>query len=125
MPKEGPQSASELVGNAEASARREFERRHAKRQRRIAARWGRLAPVVNLIADDPQSTKAWARGSDGERRLAAHLERKLGDAVVLLHDRRVPRTRSNIDHLAVASSGVWVVDAKNYQGRVERRGVGG
>lgn len=120
-----PERASEVVSDAGGSARREFERRHAKRQRQIAARWGRLAPVVNFFADDPQSTKAWARGSDGERRLAAHLERMLGDAVVLLHDRRVPSTRSNIDHLAIASSGVWVIDAKNYQGRVERRDVGG
>jgi hypothetical protein len=27
--------------------------------------------------------------------------------------------RANIDHLIVPSSGVWVVDAKNYAGRVE------
>jgi hypothetical protein len=27
--------------------------------------------------------------------------------------------------LAVAASGVWVIDAKNYQGKVERRDVGG
>jgi hypothetical protein len=49
----------------------------------------------------------------------------LGDRAVLLHDRRVPRTRGNIDHLAIASSGVWVIDAKNYEGQVELRDVGG
>jgi hypothetical protein len=37
----------------------------------------------------------------------------------------VPKTRGNIDHLAIASSGVWVIDAKNYEGKVERRDVGG
>lgn len=49
----------------------------------------------------------------------------LGTHAVVLHDRRVPGTRGNIDHLVVASSGVWVVDAKNYAGKVERRDVGG
>jgi hypothetical protein len=121
----GAEPAPEERSQAGASARREFERRHAKRQRQIAARWGRLAPVVNFIADDPQSTTAWARGSEGERRLAAHLERVLSDRVIFLHDRKAPGARGNIDHLAVASSGVWVIDAKNYQGSVERRDVGG
>lgn len=117
--------ASLDTGEAGASARREFQRRHNKRQQQIAARWGRLTPVVNFLTDDPQSTQAWARGSDGERRLGAHLERVLGESAVLLHDRKVPRTRGNLDHVAVAASGVWVIDAKNYRGTVERRDVGG
>lgn len=73
----------------------------------------------------PQSTIAWARGSEGEQRLAAHLLRTVGDRAVLLHDRKVPRTRGNIDHLAIAASGVWVIDAKHYKGMVERRDKGG
>lgn len=36
----------------------------------------------------------------------------------LLHDRRIPRSRANIDHIAIARSGVWVVDAKRYKGKV-------
>lgn len=44
---------------------------------------------------------------------------------MLLHDRKVPGTRGNIDHIVVAASGVWVIDAKAYDGRVERRDVGG
>lgn len=35
-----------------------------------------------------------------------------------MHDRRIPRTRANIDHLAVAPSGVWVIDAKRYTGKI-------
>jgi hypothetical protein len=42
-----------------------------------------------------------------------------------LHDRRRPGTRANIDHLVVAASGIWIVDAKNYNGRIEKRDVGG
>ncbi len=113
------------VASAGASAAREFERRHARRERRIDERWGRLAPVVKAVTDDPRSTTAWAKGSDGERRLAAHLGRVLEGRAVLLHDRRQPGRSANIDHIAVAPSGVWVIDAKNYRGRVERRDVGG
>jgi hypothetical protein len=40
---------------------------------------------------------------------------------VVLHDRRIPGRRSNIDHLVIARSGVWVVDTKRYRGKVERR----
>ncbi|MEV4421445.1 NERD domain-containing protein, partial [Patulibacter sp. NPDC049589] len=32
--------------------------------------------------------------------------------VVVLHDRRVPRTHANIDHIAIAPSGIWVIDTK-------------
>ena len=41
-----------------------------------------------------------------------------------LHDRLIPGTRGNIDHIFVAATGVWVVDAKAYKGKVELREVG-
>ncbi len=66
-----------------------------------------------------------AKGSEGERRLAEGLLKAVGDRAVLLHDRKVPGTRGNIDHLAVAASGIWVIDAKNYSGLVEQRDKGG
>ena len=34
-----------------------------------------------------------------------------------MHDRRIPRSRANIDHLAVTANGIYVIDAKNYRGR--------
>jgi Nuclease-related domain len=42
----------------------------------------------------------------------------------MLHDRSVPGTRANIDHLAVTPGGVFVIDAKHYSGQVEKRNVG-
>ena len=39
----------------------------------------------------------------------------------MLHDRRLPGSRANIDHLAVAPSGIHVIDAKRYKGKVEVR----
>jgi hypothetical protein len=38
--------------------------------------------------------------------------------VVVLHDRRIRRTHANIDHIAVAPSGIWVIDSKRYKGKV-------
>lgn len=107
---------------AGGSCQAEHDRRQQKRARRLEARWGWLAGVAKMLSDDPQSTRAWAQGADFERRLAKDLGRFLGDRAVFLHDRKVGQ--ANIDHLIVASSGVWVVDAKNYNGRIEHRNVG-
>ncbi len=43
----------------------------------------------------------------------------------MLHDRRRPGTSANVDHLAVAATGVWVIDAKRYTGEVAKKDVGG
>ena len=121
-----PVLATELDhGTAGRSAQAEFERRHRKREERIDARFGRLAGVVKFLSDDPQSTKAGASGASGEMRVAKELADRLGTSAVLLSDRRVPRTRGNIDHIAVTASGVWVIDAKHYTGKVEHRDRGG
>jgi hypothetical protein len=113
------------TGVAGQSALEEYQRRHQRREARIDAKFGRFAGVVKFLTDDPQSITAWKKGSAGERKLAASLQENLGDRAILLNDRTVPRTRGNIDHLVIASSGVWVVDAKNYSGLVQQRDVGG
>ena len=112
------------TGTAGGSAQREFERRHAKREERVRAAHPRVGGLLLAAFDDPHSTKAWSTGAEGERRVAATLDALAADGVVILHDRRIPRTKANIDHLVVAPSGVWVVDSKHYTGRVERRDVG-
>jgi hypothetical protein len=113
------------TGVAGRSALEEFKRRHEARDARIDAKFGRLAGVVKFLTDDPQSITAWKKGSVGERKLAASLEQSLGDRAILLNDRQVPKTKGNIDHLVVVGSGVWVVDAKNYAGIVQRCDIGG
>lgn len=110
---------------AGASARAENERRQRAREERIDRKFGRFAGIVKFLVEEPQSTQAWLRGSKGERKLAEGFSQRVGDRAVLLHHRRIPRSRANIDHLAVAASGVWVIDAKRYKGLVERRDVGG
>jgi hypothetical protein len=113
------------MGVAGGSARLEYGKRHQRRVDRFDARWGHFAGIVKFLSDDPQSTTAWAKGSEGERKLAQHLLEAIGDRAVLLNDRKVPGTRGNIDHIVIAASGIWVIDAKNYKGLVDRRDVGG
>lgn len=85
---------------------------------------GRSARILAL-SDDPQSTRAWQSGATGERRLGEKLA-GLGDTVIALHDRRVPRSRANIDHVVVGPAGVYVVDAKHYKNaKVAIRRTGG
>lgn len=81
--------------------------------------------VVLALSDDPHSTAAWAYGANGERALGQLLDPLRDEGLAVLHDRRIPRSKANIDHLVVAPWGVFVVDAKNYKGRVETRDRGG
>lgn len=123
-PRPLPPPAPIAQGIAGSGPQQEYARRAAKREAAIEQKWGRLAGVAKVFSEEPQSTIAWRKGAEGERRLAAFLDRTLGESVVVLHSRRLPRTRGDIDHLLVAPSGVWVVDSKNYSGRVEVRDVG-
>ncbi|MDT4938758.1 MAG: hypothetical protein QOG80_2429 [Pseudonocardiales bacterium] len=118
-------AAEVSVGTAGASARREYERRVAKRATAVHAAHPRLGRYLLAITQEPQSTKAWAVGAKGEELLGARLDGLAKQGVRLLHDRRIPRTRANIDHLAVSSAGVFVIDAKRYQGRPRLRVQGG
>jgi hypothetical protein len=65
------------------------------------------------------------RYSDDERHLVVRLEAELAPTAVVLHDRSAPATRGSIDHIVIAPSGIWLVDANDNAGRVRRRNVGG
>ncbi|WP_246006212.1 nuclease-related domain-containing protein [Georgenia muralis] len=110
---------------AGSSARREYERRRARDEERLRQRWGRLGGVAVALSDERQSTTAWERGAVGEERLGARLDGLTSRGVVVLHDRRIPGTRANIDHIAVTGGGIWVIDAKRYQGRPQLTIEGG
>jgi Nuclease-related domain len=110
---------------AGASAQREYQRRRDARKARARDRYGALGAVAATISSGPQHERAWDRGAEGERKLARTLEQRAADhGVVLLHDRRIPGSRANIDHIVIGRPGVFVIDAKRYSGRisVERRG---
>jgi hypothetical protein len=120
-----PASSDVFAGVAGASARGEYERRVAARDARIREAHPVVGGLILAMSDDPQSTKAWATGARGEERLGQRLDSLVGGSVHVLHDRRIPRTRANIDHIVVCPSGVFVIDAKKYQGRPSLRVEGG
>lgn len=119
---EQPADTTSVAG---ASARREYERRRANDEAKIREKWGRLGGIAVAISDEKQSTKAWAIGAVGEERLGAGLNKLASDSVAMLHDRRIPGSKANIDHLAITSGGIWVIDAKRYKGRPALKIEGG
>jgi hypothetical protein len=112
-------------GTAGASARREFERRKAKREQRIRTQHPRLGCLILALSEERQSTTAWDIGALGEERLGRGLDRTASETVKVLHDRRIPGSEANIDHVAVTRSGVYVIDAKKYRGRPHLKIEGG
>jgi hypothetical protein len=118
--KTGPPSTSEAGG----SAQRRFDQLHGARESRLREK-GRLGALVLKLSRDPQSTRAWARGAEGERIVGKRLDEIASDTLIPLHDRRVPGSRTNIDHIVVVASGVHLVDAKLYKGMIKTRDKGG
>lgn len=113
------------IGTAGASARREFERRRDAREQRIRAKHPKIGGLLHALTDEPQSTTAWEAGAAGEERLGSRLNAAASETCRVLHDRRMPGSRANIDHLAVTATGVYVIDAKRYKGRPTLRVEGG
>lgn len=103
------------VGRAGESARREYERRRARDEERTRGRWGPLGGIAVALMPERATTANWARGAAGEERLGTLLDDLPPDSTAVLHDRRVPGSRANIDHIVVTTGGVWVIDAKRYR----------
>ena len=115
-------------GVAGASVRAEGERRRAVEEegrRQRVERRPVLGRIANAVAGPPTAGAEHLKGAVGEEKFGAALDTMTAHGVLVLHDRRRPRTAANIDHLAIASGGVWVIDAKRYAGRIERVDKGG
>lgn len=106
-------------GTAGASAAREYERRKRNREHRTRQAHPHIGGLLLALRGQPQHEVAFRRGALGEAAVAESLERRTADsATVLLHDRLMPGGHGNIDHLAVAPTGIFVIDAKDWQGQV-------
>lgn len=79
---------------------------------------GAAAAAAALVVGSRRTSpgrNSWAVGAAGERR-TARLLRPLAWSwrYAVLHDRGVPRSRANLDHLIVGRSGLIYVDTKNW-----------
>ncbi len=78
----------------------------------IAAWWSRPRP-------DPER---WLRGAAGEEVTARILGALPARRWVVFHDRRIPGSRANLDHVVIGPTGVWVIDTKTQRARAQGRG---
>jgi hypothetical protein len=78
----------------------------------VATGWGlRFRPSPDAVA--------WRRGAAGERRTARLLGPLERHGWAVLHDLAVPGSRANLDHLVIGPGGVFVIDSKQYRGRLQ------
>ena len=78
----------------------------------VAIGWGlRFQPSSDAVA--------WRRGAAGQRRTARLLAPLERHGWAILHDLAVPGSAANIDHLVIGPGGVFVIDSKQYRGRLQ------
>ena len=77
--------------------------------------WWRTLPARR--AGPTPEAAAWATGAEGERRTARVLRRLTDHGWAVLHDRGVPGSASNVDHVVIGPTGLFVIDSKLWRGR--------
>lgn len=106
-------------GQPGASIAREHERRKRNREARTLEAHPRIGGLLLALREPPQHEISFHIGEIGERAVAAYLEQRTADGpTILLHNRRMPGGRGDIDHVAIAPTGVFVIDAKAINGKV-------
>jgi hypothetical protein len=74
-----------------------------------------VAAVVAVAARPDRDPGRWLRGAAGEEATAALLEGLPRRRWVLYHDRSVPGSAANLDHVAIGPTGVWMIDTKTFR----------
>lgn len=115
---ESAQSALDR-GQAGASIAREYQRRKRNREIRTRETHPWIGGLLLALRGTPKHESAFHQGDLGEKAIAAYLEKHTARGpAIILHNRRMPGGRGDIDHLAIAPMGVFVIDAKNVKGKV-------
>ena len=66
-----------------------------------------------------------SRSATGEAAVGARLDGLASESIRVMHDRRIPLSKANIDHIVVTPGGVWVIDTKRYVGKAPEKRVEG
>lgn len=78
--------------------------------------------VLSALFTTPNTITAWQTGAEGEAYTGRLLEPLEAQGFRILHDRKIPRSRANIDHIVIGPPGIFVVETKSYQGSLQIRG---
>lgn len=111
--------------SADASTAGRSARRHGAQRAPAPLTAAPLGDLLGPLA--PPTTPAairWDQGASGEELTAQLLVPLARVGWVVLHDRRIPGSPANLDHLLVGAGTVWVVDTKAWRGRVKLLGDG-
>ena len=114
-------------GQAGKSARTQFETKAIKRREERVEQLGKhLGAVANLMYGDGTKAEKWKKGAIGEEYIGKILDELAEkEDFFVLHDRAIPKSSANIDHILITNRGVFVIDAKNYKGLVRIEQTGG
>lgn len=111
-------------GKAGKSAREKSNKIEAKRKERIES-IPFIGKMLYPILDPSIEAQMWEKGAKGEEKIGKILDDlATQNGFVSIHDRKIPNSKANIDHMLVTPKGVFVIDAKNYTGMVELRKKG-
>ena len=98
----------------------------AARARALRTPWVRLATAVGISTRAEQLASNSVAGAVGEQLTAKLLAPLSGEGWVVLHDRALPRSRANVDHLLFSPRCVVVLpDSKLWSARYRVRVVDG
>ena len=113
-----------VVRNAPGKSALEKNSNEREREiERVRLNFGRFKPVEKValfLRADSQKTKNWETGAVGEQIVGKKLhELAQLHGFVVLNDLRRPPTKANIDHVVINSTGVFIIDTKNYEGPID------
>lgn len=120
LPPDGPLSSILPIAVAATTGDDALARERPAREERDRRAPNRLGGLILAFSEDHLPHRR--SGDDGR---TPRLDGLAQDGVAVLRDRCVPGTRTTVDHLAIGPSGVFVIDAQHFSGRIARRDVGG
>ena len=66
--------------------------------------------------------KNYRKGYQGEKQVIEYLRFSLNDQYSLINDIKFPNSYSNIDHIVLTPNGIFVLETKNYSGKITCKG---
>jgi hypothetical protein len=89
---------------------------HRAREDALIREQGRHPSALMMgMTDAPISTQAWQAGSAEAERVVCDRLTELGQVVSVLHGRRFPLARANVNHVVIGPNGVFVIAVKRYR----------